>query len=621
MLTYQGLEFYLVMSISQTFFPILFGKNYSLERKSVLLMEWVRNKIVPLGYSGVKPNMQSTQSEKIIISNIAAYGHVICTMPYYWILKYFGAIWLSNLIIPLTLFFLSVPQLNRLGFTRASRILLVSIINIDVYLYTASVGMASEIQNVFFFTLVAPLMLFHFSEWRSILFCIIQPFVLWGMLVWQGPWIIPQTHFDPLAIKLFGPAISFTTATMLFSCAILVTFLHYRSESRLQKAKEAAEASDRAKSRFLATMSHEIRTPMNGVFGVLQNLRLTELTQGQKDEIELLQSSGELLLVIINDVLDFSKIDAGKLNLETRRFHLPDTTRSVKKMLDSQAAGKGLALELVIADDCPIWVMGDEVRFRQVVMNLTNNALKFTKAGGVRIFLQLGEGTENEPRIIVKVVDSGIGMTEEALKSLFQPFQQGDSSTTREYGGTGLGLAICKGIATAMNGNLTVESVLGSGSSFRFDALFQRAQVPESNEVEQKSIPTRPIYAGYKVLIVEDNYINQIVVSKICQKLGFGVTTALNGEEAVEANKNSHFDLILMDCQMPIMDGYDATKAIRAWENSDSRVPIIALTANSLPEDKLKCKDSGMDDFISKPLLISVLMEVLKKHIPEKTSV
>ena len=253
-------------------------------------------------------------------------------------------------------------------------------------------------------------------------------------------------------------------------------------------------------------------------------------------------------------------------------------------------------------------------------MNLTNNALKFTKSGGVQLLLNGDGDTDSDTRVSLLVKDTGIGMDAETMENLFQPFKQGNSSTTREYGGTGLGLAISKKLAIAMKGELTSTSVLGEGSSFLFKASFKPGFAPEISRTEPQGITSRPLFYGRKVLVVEDNYVNQIVVSKICQKLGFGVTTAANGAEGVEAVKATHFDLVLMDCQMPVMDGYDASLAIRAMELPRSRLLIIALTANSQAEDKEKCKDSGMDDFISKPLMVTVLVDLLKKYLPQEIS-
>jgi signal transduction histidine kinase/CheY-like chemotaxis protein len=574
------------------------------------------NRLRSFGRAGVVPGMDPKLSRNVIITNFAAYGHVMMTLPYYWIFKALGAEWLCKLVFPLTLFFLSIPQVNRLGFTTASRLMLLGAINLNVYLFTASIGLSSSIQNVFFFTLVSPLMLFRITEWRYILVCVAQPMVLWFLLIWKGPWFIPQTHIESWAFNILSPAISSTTAVMLFSCSMLIAYLQQGSESRLERAKEAAESSDRAKSLFLATMSHEIRTPMNGIFGVLQILMQSNLSEAHSKDLDLMKSSGDLLLAILNDILDFSKIEAGKLKLEERTFNLQESVLLCKKLLEKVAAEKGLALAMDVTADCPVWVVGDETRYRQVVLNLANNAIKFTRTGAVHLHLSLSTRADGRSEVVLTVKDTGIGMTAESLRKLFQPFSQADSSTTREFGGTGLGLAISKRLADAMNGDLTVDSEPGSGSTFRFTAIMPVGYAPAPRMPEHRLEEIQANFTGKKALVVEDNSINQMIASRMVAKLGFEVTLANDGLQGVEAAAASHFDVIFMDCQMPVLDGYEATRIIRANRTGGAVTVIIALTANSRPEDRAKCMSAGMDDFISKPLLMDVLKSTLLRHLP-----
>jgi signal transduction histidine kinase/CheY-like chemotaxis protein len=565
--------------------------------------------------AGVVPGMDPKLVNNVVITNFAGYAHFLITFPYYWVFKSLGATWLSSFVVPLSLFFLAIPQVNRFGFTTASRLMLIAAINLSVYLYTASIGMETSIQNVYFFSLVCPLMLFRVSEWRAILFCVVQPILFWTLLVWKGSWFIPQTHFEPWAFHIMSPAISLTTAIMLLTCSFLISLLQQSGESKLQKAKDAAETSDRAKSRFLATMSHEIRTPMNGILGVLQLLMESDFSKHHKEDLHLMRSSGDLLLTIINDVLDFSKIEANKLALEYRLFNLHATVTLCKRMLDKAAADKGLSLSLDIALDCPIWVMGDETRYSQVVMNLANNAIKFTRTGYVRINLHRQSKPGGEQIICLSVQDTGIGITPENLKNLFQPFSQADSSTTREFGGTGLGLVISKRLTNAMQGDLTVESVFGLGSVFRFTALLEPGAEPLQAKADARPNETRALYRGKKALLVEDNTVNQVVASMMVSKLGFEVTLAGDGLQGVKAASADHFDVIFMDCQMPVMDGYEATRSIRNTQTEETRTVILALTANTQPEDREKCLAAGMDDFISKPILMDVLKSTLGKHL------
>ncbi|GEM_PF-4583037 len=556
-------------------------------------------------------------ARNVIITNFAAYGHGLMTFPYYWIFKALGAAWLCKLVFPLTLFFLAIPQVNRMGGFTVSRLMLLGMINFMVYLYTASIGMGSSIQNVFFFTLVSPLMLFRITEWRSILFCVVQPVALWILLICKGPWFIPQTHFEPWAYAVMSPSISCTTAIMIFACSFLIAYLQQGSESRLERAKEAAESSNRAKSQFLATMSHEIRTPMNGIFGVLQMLRDSEFADRYAGDLELMHASGDLLLAILNDILDFSKIEAGMMTLEERSFNLPESVLFCKKLLDQSARDKGLELTLEIDPDCPVWVLGDETRYRQVVLNLANNAIKFTRSGGVHLHLRrvTGSMAEGPQEFLLAVRDTGIGISPLSAAKLFQPFSQGDSSTTREFGGTGLGLAISKRLATSMGGDLLVESALGKGSTFRFTAMLKTASPPAAREPDGRAYPAPMDYTGKKALLVDDNPINQLIASKMVARLGFEVTLASDGSLAVEAAERARFDVIFMDCQMPVMDGYIATRILREKETPGFRSVIIAMTANSRPEDREKCLASGMDDFISKPLLMEILNATLVRHL------
>ncbi len=575
------------------------------------------NTLFSIGQMLIRPGITSGMNEKdarnILVTNSAAYIHAGLTLPYYWIFKTLGATWLSLLVLPLTLFFLSIPQINRLGFTTISRISLITIINLNVYLYTASIGMATSIQNVFFFTLVCPLLFFQVAEWRYILFCGLQPISLWALLIWKGSWFLPQTPFEPWAYKIMSPAISFTTAIMLLTCFFVNAMLQRTSELKLEKAKEAAEASSLAKNRFLATVSHEIRTPLNGIYGVMQLWMKSDLSVERKEELRLMKSSGDLLLVIINDILDFSKIESGKLELEERLFNVQETVKDCQRLLQKISEEKGLSLSLQIAKNCPTWVLGDETRYRQVVMNLSNNAVKFTTSGNIDLMLSQAGGSESEPVLLFEIRDTGIGIHPETVSKLFQPFSQADASTTRKYGGTGLGLVICKRLALAMRGDIRVESISGSGSAFYFTAGLKIGEAPKV--IELPGDPIANNYQGKKALIVDDNLINQKVAAKILSNLGFEVFLADDGAQGVEKTKTVCFDLILMDCQMPVMDGFEATRVLRTLDKPDKRLLIVAVTANASAEDQQKCYAAGMDDFIAKPILMKVLRTCLEKHL------
>lgn len=564
---------------------------------------------------GVNTNTPPRMARNIIVTNFAAYFHALMTLPYYWVFKAFDAIWLDQIVVVLTILFLLIPKANKLGYTNFSRIGLVSIINFCVYIYTASIGMQSSIQNVFFFTIVSPFLLFQSYEWRKIIICVIQPILLWALLFWKGSWIIPQTYFSPTAFAFMSPTITLTTGLLLFGCLYLISILQKNSEEKLKKAKEFAEASNRSKTEFLATMSHEVRTPMNGIFSSVQMLQDTNPTQEQYHELHLIKSASDLLLAILNDILDIAKMETGKLIFERKPFNLAYTLKVCKQMMEKNALEKGIDFQLKLNTAQSTWILGDENRIRQVIMNLANNAIKFTEHGSVSIDLMPLEAGEKLCVCSVLITDTGIGIKPEMMEKLFKPFQQVDSSNTRVYGGTGLGLAISKRLAEAMAGNITVTSTYGVGSAFTFSFTCEITQPPNHGNTGLVNIPSLAHFAGKKALVVEDNPANQTIVAKQLSKLGFEIVVANHGEQAIEICATQKFDVILMDCQMPVMDGYEATKALRKMEKSGERNIIIALTANALPENRELCLSVGMDDFLTKPLLLESLRTALKKHL------
>ena len=369
----------------------------------------------------------------------------------------------------------------------------------------------------------------------------------------------------------------------------------------LQQAQEAA----RAKSEFLANMSHEIRTPMNGVLGMTELLGSTGLTDDQQQLLRVLQSSGQSLLTIINDILDFSKIEAGKLDLEHIPFSLPTLLVELKDMFAVQAQARELDLTLQYPPDLPERVLGDTTRLRQVFSNLVSNAIKFTHQGGVSISLQ---ATDQADVYQATIRDTGIGMNPQVQAKLFTAFTQADASTTREYGGTGLGLAISATLVQLMQGRIWVESGVGQGSAFHFTFRAPRV-LPASQPEPMQDAPAHDL-SHLSVLVAEDHPVNRLLVVKFLQKLGIEPDVAHDGVQAVQRVESRSYDVILMDMQMPNMDGLTATHLIRS--NRHIRQPhIIALTANAFAEDKATCHAAGMDDFVSKPVNVARLTEAL----------
>ncbi|MFN1834805.1 response regulator [Balneola sp. MJW-20] len=534
---------------------------------------------------------------------------------------------LTWFFLSIALAFLLIPILARQGFEKTSKMMLIAYIDIGILVLSAVFGDEALIQAFFIPAMGLSILLFdnnhvylrNIGISLSVISFVILDYIIfervaidatgyswirWSVLTcsFVTTWIIFNTFSE------YREDAEYQTLELLEKEQELNRELSYNQQkmeeyiAQLEVTSEELEKSTKAKSEFLATMSHEIRTPMNAILGMTHLLKQDDPRPDQLEPINILDFSGKTLLSLIDDVLDFSKIEAGKIEFESIEFELDKLIDVIAESFSTTAENKGIELKVVIGDEIPNNLIGDPARLTQILNNLISNALKFTEEGEVLLAVKSIDNMEDRIELLFEVTDTGIGIEEHRIESIFESFTQASQDTKRLFGGTGLGLTISKQLVELQGGSLNVESSKGEGSSFFVELVFGKGIGKEKAKVDSNKIDTAEALKGFRILLAEDNLVNQKVMQRFLQRWEVVLTIVEDGEKAVEEMKRNNHDLILMDLQMPNMDGFDATAHIRKLDDPYKRnVPIIALTAAALKEVREKVYATGMNDYVTKP--------------------
>ena len=584
------------------------------------IVDALRSRMASLGRRHVPEDLPVDEKRCLYAANLAIPFHLVSTAPYALLFAMFGNFHLAALVLPLCLSYVVAHLLMRRGRTVAARHLLIASVTASIFVFCLFLGEESRLETALFYTVAAPFLFFSAKSTARILVALVPPVAAYATLhLWGYGWVVPM-RLEGWQIELFRNLITATTALLILTPLFFLLRHILSTEAELVRALAQAESSNHAKSQFLGMVSHELRTPLNGLVGAIDLVGAETLTLQQREHLEIARTTASVLRTIIGDILEFSRLEEGGIVLDRRSVRLQSEIPRMLHLYQMQADSKGLGWRTNLSEEIPR-VLVDIDRVRQVVLHLVGNAVKFTERGFVEVGLTVGaERGDGLVEVVLQVRDTGVGMSPEQTRRIFDPFTQLHRPSNLNAKGTGLGLALSLGIVRAMEGTIEVESKVDLGTVVRVRLLLERAP---SNLMP--TLVASPASSGVsrRILLVEDEPVNRLVATKILRKEGFEVTTAENGAQCLELCKTEAFPVVLMDCQMPVMDGLAATRALRVLEQIKGRprTVVIAYTANALAEDRRRCIESGMDGFLAKPVSRRDLLEALSGLWPEGEAV